>query len=83
MNTVNYTPNRQRFLDLVAREIPGVTAISRKQVVALVEANNVKWPSWLTGDKSLRSARGEFILPTLVRASRTTEVAAETAVSAR
>lgn len=83
MNTVNYTPNRQRFLDLVSRELPGVTAISRKQVVALVEANSIKWPSWLTGDKSLRSARGEFILPTLVRASRTVDAPAETAVSTR
>lgn len=71
--SVNYTPNRQRFLDLVAKELPGSATITRKQVVKLVAEHNIKWPSWLTGDKTLRAGRGEFVLPTLVRASKASD----------
>lgn len=73
--SVNYTPNRQRFLDLVSTDLPGAATITRKQVVDLVEAHEIKWPSWLTGDKTLRAGRGEFVLPTLVRASKASETA--------
>ncbi len=70
MTSVNYTPNRQAFLDLVAKTFPGAVTITRKQIVELVRvkhAGEIKWPSWLTADKDLRAGRGEFLLPTLVK----------------
>ena len=80
MTSVNYTPNRQAFLDLVAEAFPGAVTITRKQIVELVRvkhAGEIKWPSWLTGDKNLRAGRGEFLLPTLVK--RTSAVKNEVA----
>lgn len=80
MTSVNYTPNRQRFLDIVAEELPGAATITRKQVVEIVRnkrAGEIKWPSWLTGDKNLRAGRGEFLIPTLVKRSVTKDEASE------
>lgn len=80
MTSVNYTPNRQRFLDIVAEELPGAATITRKQIVEIVRAKHageIKWPSWLTGDKSLRAGRGEFTIPTLVKRSSKTDEAPE------
>lgn len=80
MASVNYTPNRQRFLDIVAKELPGAATITRKQVVDLVRskyAGQIKWPSWLTGDTTLRAGRGEFIIPTLVKRTSKSDETAE------
>ncbi len=85
MASVNHTPNRQAFLDIVAKELPGAATITRKQVVDIVRvkhAGEIKWPSWLTGDKTLRAGRGEFIIPTLVprtsKAGDTSDATSET-----
>ena len=78
MTSVNYTPNRQKFLDIVAEELPGAVTITRKQIVEIVRVKRlgeVKWPSWLTGDNALRAGRGEFTLPTLVKRTSTKEEA--------
>ncbi len=87
MTSVNYTPNRQAFLDIVAKELPGAATITRKQVVDIVRvkhAGEIKWPSWLTGDKSLRAGRGEFLIPTLVKRTdvKAVEATSETVTSA-
>lgn len=70
MLTVNFTENRQRFLNIVNEVLPGSVTITRKQIVAIVRGSHVgqtRWPAWLTDDKSLRAGRGEYTLPSLVR----------------
>ncbi len=70
MLTVNFTENRQRFLNIVNEVLPGSHTITRKQIVAIVRGSHVgqtRWPAWLTDDKSLRAGRGEYTLPSLVR----------------
>ena len=70
MLTVNFTENRQRFLNIVNEVLPGSHTITRKQIVAIVRGSHVgliRWPAWLTDDKSLRAGRGEYTLPGLVR----------------
>ncbi len=82
MTSVNYTPNRQAFLDIVVESFPGAVTITRKQIVELVRvkyAGEIKWPSWLTGDKSLRAGRGEFTIPTLVKRTDVKDEAVEAA----
>ena len=66
MSDCKITPKRQKFLDAVESQLGSVTTVTRKQVVEIVEANEadgLKWPSWLTGDKEYRAERGVFRLP--------------------
>ena len=75
MLTVNFTENRQRFLNIVNEVLPGSHTITRKQIVAIVRGSHVgliRWPAWLTDDKSLRAGRGEYTLPSLVRRATVT-----------
>lgn len=59
------SPKRQAFID--AARAAGITGdtITRAQVKQVLAANsNLKWPAWLTGDKTLRAGRGIFRFPT-------------------
>ncbi len=59
------TKKQHQFLTLVAEELGDVDCVTRKQVQDLVKKHEatLKWPSWLTGDKQYRKARGVFSLP--------------------
>lgn len=71
MSTATATPSAparvsQRTQFRAAAAAMGFTkTISRAEVKTVLAANpNLKWPAWLTGDKSLRAKRGVFRFPT-------------------
>jgi len=63
------TSDRSAFLNAVETMFGELNTITRAQIVEVCEKNDIKWPSWLTCEKSLRVDRGVYSLSGAVPAS--------------
>ena len=60
---MNLTEKKRSFLEVLKSE-HGSATITRDELKDLLSRHpELKWPSWLTADKSLRAGRGEFTIP--------------------
>ena len=60
---MNLTEKKRSFLEVLKSE-HGSATITRDELKELLTRHpELKWPSWLTADKSLRAGRGEFTIP--------------------
>ena len=60
---MSLTPAKQRFVDLASAKFGEGAEMTKEQVVALKEENNLGWPSWFVRHPYTVS-RGEYKLPT-------------------
>jgi hypothetical protein len=57
------TEKRAAFLAAVAEKHPNQTSITRADIITLCAEFDLPWPAWLVNDSSLRSGRGEYLIP--------------------
>jgi hypothetical protein len=53
---------RNKFFAAVKAKFGDIDVISRTQILELCDAQNLKWPSWLVNDPSIRAGRGSYII---------------------
>jgi len=55
---------QQLFLEAINAKYGKIATITRTQIKELMSANdNLSWPYFMTSERALKSARGEFTIP--------------------